>query len=146
MSSQHNFSGIWRNTYWFPSNTHEGEDTSEYIVNVHQHGDKLTVVSLPNAIEAHMTVNLTVDGKLATGTWIENTSPDGEFEAMTYSGALQLLVGDDGKHMDGQWVGVGREKLADGSYEPRIYNGRWQLLRIKDMAIPKADTDDEKED
>lgn len=143
MTSQHNFGGIWRSTYWYPSNTHEGEDTSEYVVTVHQHGDKLTIVSVPNAIDAHITINLTVDGKLATGTWTEHTSPDGEFEAMVYSGAVQLLIADDGKHMDGQWVGVGREKLSDGNYEPRIYNGRWQLLYIKDKAIPEDDDSDQ---
>lgn len=135
MSSHPNFSGIWRSTYWFPSNTHEGEDTSEYIVRVHQRGDKLTIVSIPNAIEAHITINITVDHKLATGTWVEHTAPHEEFEGMVYSGAMQLLIADDGNSMDGQWVGIGREKLGNGEYEPRIYNGRWQLVRIKEPAV-----------
>lgn len=127
--SAHQFSGIWRSRYWYPSNNHEGEDVSEYLVEVHQRGNKLTLQSLPNEIDAHLTVNLVVDGKLATGNWTENTAPGGEFQGMVYSGALQLLVGDDGHSLEGRWVGVGREKLPDGDFEPQIYSGRWQLVR-----------------
>jgi hypothetical protein len=139
VSAQQQFSGIWRSSYWYPSNTHDGEDTSEYIVTIHQRGNKLTIVSLPNVINAHITINMTVDGKLATGTWMESTSPELEFGGMVYSGALQLLIAEDGNHMDGQWVGVGREKLADGKYEPQIYHGKWQLVRMKQAAIPHDD-------
>lgn len=138
MADQHNFSGIWRSSYWYPSNNHDGEDVSEYLVVVHQRGHKLVFESLPNSIDAHITINMTVEGRLATGHWLENTSPHGEFEGMVYSGAMQLLVSRDGRQMDGQWVGVGREKLTDDSYEPHIYNGKWQLVRVKDTALPEA--------
>lgn len=135
---QHQFSGIWRSRYWYPSNNHEGEDVSECRVEVHRRGNRLTLQSLPESTEYvnySITINLVVDGKLATGNWTEHTSSQGQFEGMIYSGALQLLISDDDSRMEGKWVGVGREKLANGSYEPQIYNGRWLLEKLEDAAV-----------
>lgn len=123
--AQHDFSGIWRSTYWYPSNKHKGEDASEYYIEVHQRGNKLVLASLPQKNEAYMTVHLTVDDDLATGVWQETTSPHGEFKGAVYSGALQLLIAENGKSMTGRWVGVGQ----DGG-KRSIYDGRWELKRV----------------
>jgi hypothetical protein len=139
MADERDFTGIWHSTYWYPSNQRPGEqDTSEYTVNVHQDGNKLVMESLPDNIKAHMTINLTLDSILATGHWYENTSPHGEFEGMIYSGAMQLIISEDGAEMDGQWVGIGREKQDDGSYKPRIYNGKWLLKRANEQEAAAA--------
>jgi hypothetical protein len=123
------FSGMWRCAYWYPSNERPGEqDMTEYYVSAKQTGDKIVLESLPNRTD-HIVVNLTVDHHLATGNWVEDTKPEGEFEGIQYSGAVQLLVSDDKQRLDGAWVGVGREKLEDGSYEPRIYTGKWEITR-----------------
>jgi hypothetical protein len=135
MASKHDFSGMWRCTYWYPSNEKPGEETSEYYTVARQQGDKLTFESLPNRPN-YMVVNLTTEGSLATGNWVEDTDPNGEFEGMQYSGAVQLLISKDGQHMDGAWVGVGREKLDDGSYEPHIYTGKWQMHRAGSQPKP----------
>jgi hypothetical protein len=127
--TQQQFSGIWHSTYWFPSNNHDGEDTSEYDLEVFQRGNKLNAESLPSAIGDHMTLNLTLDSRLATGSWLENTSDTGEFAGMVYTGALQLIVSEDGNTLEGKWVGVGRERQEDGAYEPQIYSGRWMMVR-----------------
>lgn len=119
-----NYSGIWRSTYWYPSNDHEGEDISEYYMEAHQRGSKLVLESLPQKGDAYMVLYMTIDDDLATGVWEETTSVEGPFQGAMYSGALQLLIDDDGKVMNGQWVGVGEE---DGVR--KIYNGRWQLVR-----------------
>lgn len=129
MSTQFQFSGLWKCSFWYPSNHHDGDDVANYIVEIFQRENKLTMESQPRPTGAHMTVTLTVDGKLATGNWLEVTAEDGEFEGLVYSGALQLIVSDDGRRMEGKWVGVGREKRGDGSYEPRIYSGNWLLVR-----------------
>jgi hypothetical protein len=129
MTDMQDFSGMWRCTYWYPSNQHPGEqETSEYYCQARQSGDKLTLESLAERPD-HMVINLTLDHGLATGNWTENTNPEGEFEGLQYSGAVQLLAKDNGKLLDGLWVGVGREKLDDGTYEPRIYSGKWQMVR-----------------
>ncbi len=135
MAGRHQFSGIWRSCYWYPSNTHDGEDVSEYELMAHQRGHKLVLESLPNSIKSHITINLSVEGKLATGSWLESTSPSGEFQGMVYSGALQLLVTEDGRQMEGKWVGVGREKVAADTYIPRIYTGRWQMFRVDQNTV-----------
>lgn len=139
MAADLDLSGIWHSTYWYPSNQKPGvQETSEYTVTVHQSGNKLVMESLPNNIKAHMTINLTLDGSLATGNWYENTSPHGEFEGMVYSGAVQLIVGEDGSRMEGQWVGIGRDLQDDGSYKPQIYNGKWLLERAGEAETASA--------
>lgn len=120
------FSGTWHSTYWFPSNNHDGEETSEYDVDVYQQGNSLVLESQPNEMGAYILVRLTIDGNVATGTWHETTSPTGEFKGMIYSGALQLLINEDADAMIGKWVGIGRDhdkEVAD------IYSGRWELKR-----------------
>ena len=120
------YEGIWQCTYWFPSNNHDGEDPSEYEMQVKQTGNKLILESLPNESGAYMVVRLVLNGTLATGKWEETTSPTGEFQGMIYSGALQLIVNDEQNRMDGMWVGVGRSHELN---KPQIYSGRWELSR-----------------
>jgi hypothetical protein len=124
------FSGVWECRYWYPSNTHDGEDVSEYRVRMAQKGNRLTMTSLPTEDKSYMTVSLNVEEGLATGAWQESTAPLGEFQGIVYSGAMQLIISDDNSRMDGKWVGIGREELDDGSYEPRIYTGKWELVRV----------------
>ena len=114
--------GIWRCRYWFPSNTHPGEDISEYRVRIERTGDGFVLHSLPNEEGAYMQAHLTVESNLATGTWLEDTAPNGEFKGMVYSGVFQLIIDEDMKHMIGSWVGVGR-----GGGTPKIYDGRWEI-------------------
>lgn len=121
------FTGLWRCTYWFPSNIHDGEDASEYVVDIHQQDQQLVAESLPNKIEAYMLVRLSVDGDIVTGTWHETTSPHGEFKGMIYSGAMQLLLNSDRTRMEGKWVGVGRDH---GKNTADIYDGRWVFERL----------------
>ena len=130
MAHDTTYNGIWRSTYWYPSNDHDGEDTSEYYVEAHQKGSKLVLESLPQKGEAYIVMYLTIDGDLATGVWEETTAPDGPFQGAMYSGAMQLLIDDDGHAMRGQWVGVGEE---DGVRQ--IYNGRWELVRAGKDAV-----------
>jgi hypothetical protein len=123
------YSGEWECRYWYPSNDHDGEDVSEYVMNAHQKDRRLTMTSQPTKDGSYMTVRLSIEDGLATGAWQESTAPMGNFKGMVYSGAMQLIISDDDRSMDGKWVGIGREKLADDSFLPQIYTGRWQLVR-----------------
>jgi hypothetical protein len=126
MAQQDSFIGTWRIAYWYPSNKNVGEEeVSEYKAVLHQDGNKLILQSKPNENQDYMIVHLVVDNDLATGYWQENTSPTGEFEGAIYSGAVQLLVDDDKKRMEGKWVGVGQE---DG--KKQIYTGKWEITRL----------------
>lgn len=137
--TQHNLSGVWKCTFWFPSNDHDGEDSAEYVLEAYQRGSKLSMDSRPRPQGGHMTVNLNVEAKLATGSWIESTNPDSDFEGLIYTGAMQLIVKDDGTVMDGGWVGAGRERLDDGTFETRMYNGRWLMERLDESSDETAD-------
>lgn len=117
------FAGKWQCRYWYPSNTHAGEDVSEYEVTIHQKGNTLILESLPNKEASYMFARMVVDGDLVTGTWHESTSPTGEFEGSIYSGALQLLV-HEAEGMHGKWVGVGQEKGVR-----HIYAGNWEIVK-----------------
>jgi hypothetical protein len=127
------FSGIWYCGYTYPSNQHKGQDVSEYYGVLHQRGNKLVFQSLPNIEESTMQLTLTVDGDIASGYWEEGTSPKGEFAGALYSGVVQLLVGEDGKHIAGKWAGIGQEKG-----EHQIYTGEWTLRRAGAKELKQA--------
>lgn len=124
-----NNTNTWQSTHWYPSADDVKEEQCTHTVAAHRRGNKWVLESLPDDDKSHMVVNLTVDGNLATGSWSENTLGDSEYEGATYSGAMQLLISKDGNQMDGKWVGIGREPKADGTFEPKIYSGRWLLQR-----------------
>lgn len=127
------FSGKWECRHWYPSNNHDGDEVTKHIMNANQAGNRITMTSLQDEHGSYLTVRLNVEQGLATGAWQETTALEGEFKGMTYSGAMQLIISDDEQQMDGKWVGIGREKLDDGSYEPRIYTGKWELARADDI-------------
>lgn len=131
MAERNDFSGIWHCVYWFPSNNHPGDDTSEYYVDGHQDGDKLVLESLPQPSGAYILIRMTVEDNVAIGYWQEHTSSQGEFGGAIYSGAMQLLVHKDGQSMEGLWVGIGQDRAAN---KPRIYSGRWKLERASQPA------------
>lgn len=129
MANTHNFSGKWLSSQWHPNVEDDQELAYSHQMEAHQRGDKLVLESITDPLKSHMTVNLVIDHSIATGSWSVSTLADGEYEGMTYFGALQLIISEDGRRMGGQWVGVGRERLDDGSYEPHIYNGKWRIVR-----------------
>jgi len=122
-----NFAGTWHSTYWYPSNTHSGEDTSEYDVTVTQKGNQLVLQSKLTEDGAYILLRLSIDDHLATGTWHETTAPQGAFKGMIYSGALQLIISEDGDTMEGKWVGIGRDYKMN---RPDIYTGKWKLNKL----------------
>lgn len=130
--SSNDFSGKWECSHWYPSNNHDGDDVTKHIMNANQTGNRITMTSMQPKHGSYLTVRLNIEDGLATGAWQETTTQESEFHGITYSGAMQLIISDDGQHMDGKWVGIGREKLDDGSYEPRIYTGKWELVRASD--------------
>lgn len=123
MSEEDNFSGVWRSTYGFVSNSRGGiKCESEFFVTIHKKGEQLIVESLPNKEESYLLLRLTLDGRVATGTWSEQTSPTGYYEGATYYGALQLVLSEDGKQLAGKWLGFDRNL--------QVNSGPWEIVRI----------------
>ncbi len=122
------FPGTWRCRYWFP-NTKRGdvETVSEYTVQIDKHDDGYVIHSIRSDVpNAHLEARFTVDGSLITGTFMENTSPSGDWEGMTYKGAFQLIMNDDHTQMTGLWVAAGYN-----NGKPKTFTGRWELALIK---------------
>lgn len=124
-----NYSGVWLSRYEYYSSGRSDTFTSRHYVVLLQHGDRLTVRSLPGSSDSALTVDLTVDGSVITGTWIEQTSPDGYYRGARYHGAIQLLAEPTGRRLAGKWVGFGKEM--------DVNTGPWELV-FQDASTNKA--------
>lgn len=115
-----NYSGVWLSRYEYHSSGRDETFTGEHHVVVLQHGDRLTVRSLPGSAEGSLTMDLTVDGNVITGTWVETTDQTGYYRGARYHGAIQMLVEPTGRRMTGKWVGFGRDMSVN--------TGPWELV------------------
>lgn len=119
-----NHSGIWLSRYEFPSSGRNGTFTGLHHLVLAHHGARITARSLPAASSnpgSPLCLDLTVDGPVVTGTWVEQTAPDGYYRGARYHGALQLLVDPTGRRMAGRWVGFGKDcEVNTGPWELRL--------------------------
>jgi hypothetical protein len=101
--------GIWRSRYEYVSSS-RGDQTfaAEHYVMVIQHGERVQVRSLPGTAPGRVMMDLTVNGQVITGTWTEETNPDGYYRGAVYHGAIQLLLEPSGHRMAGKWAGFGK--------------------------------------
>ena len=130
-----NFSGIWLSRYEYYSSGRDQKLTGLHYVVVLQHDDRLTVRSLPQASknpDSPLTMDLTVDGNVVTGTWVERTAVESYYKGATYHGAIQMLVDPSGRRMVGKWVGFGSSM--------DINTGPWELV-FQDASTTKATMD-----
>ncbi|GHF92664.1 hypothetical protein GCM10018790_82020 [Kitasatospora xanthocidica] len=127
-----NHSGIWLSRYEFFSSGRDDTFTGLHHVVLTQHGNRISGHSLPDASSnpgSPLTFDLTVDRNVVTGTWGEQTAPDGYYQGARYHGALQLLIDPTGRRMAGKWVGFGKEF--------DVNTGLWDL-----RLLDKSTTDD----
>lgn len=119
-----NFSGVWLSKYEYFSSGRESSFVGMHYVVVLQHGNRLTVRSLPGASsnpDSPLTMDLTVDGGVVTGTWVEQTATDGYYRGARYHGAIQMLTEPTGRRMAGKWVGFGKDfDMNTGPWELRL--------------------------
>lgn len=115
-----NHSGVWLSRYEYFSSGRDGTFVGLHYVTVIQHGDRLTVRSLPGSSDSPLTMDLTVDGNVVTGTWVEQTSPESYYRGARYHGAIQMLAEPTGRRMVGKWVGFGKEM--------DVNTGPWELI------------------
>ncbi|WP_030988455.1 helix-turn-helix domain-containing protein [Streptomyces sp. NRRL S-1813] len=126
------FMGVWLSRYeFYSSSRHAAYEGRHYVVIV-QHGNRLTAQSLPGASsnpDSPLTLDLTVDRNVITGSWVEQTAADGYYNGARYHGAVQMLVEPTGRRMTGKWVGFGKEF--------DVNTGPWEL-RLVDRSTGKA--------
>lgn len=71
-AGQGNYTGVWLSRYEYYSSGREETFVDAHYVILVQHGDRLTVRSLPGGSinpDSQLTMDLTVDGSVITGTW-----------------------------------------------------------------------------
>ncbi len=126
------FTGVWLSRYEFYSSSREATYEGRHHVVIVQHGNRLTAQSLPGASsnpDSPLTLDLTVDRNIITGTWVEQTATDGYYNGARYHGALQMLVEPTDRRMAGKWVGFGKDF--------DVNTGPWEL-RLVDRSTGKA--------
>ena len=64
--------------------------------------------SLPGSADSSLTMDLTANGNVITGTWVEQTSSDGYYRGARYHGAIQLLAEPTVRRLAGKWLGFGK--------------------------------------
>ncbi len=119
---QVDYTGKWNLNYWYPCSIHKVEEVSEYVVNIYDKDGAIILESEEMPNKSYIFARLTIDGKLAIGTWQETTAPEGEFKGAIYSGAFAMLFNEDNTAAEGKVIG--------NSKEPTIFHGRWQMERI----------------
>jgi hypothetical protein len=130
-----NYSGVWLSRYEYHSSGRDGVFTGLHYVVILQHGDRLTVRSLPNGSSnpnSPLTMDLTLDGNVTTGTWVEQTDDEGYYRGARYHGAVQMLAEPTGRRISGKWVGFGKEM--------DLNTGPWELV-FQDASTNKATLD-----
>jgi len=127
-----NYSGVWLSRYEYYSSGRDRTFIGEHYVVVLQHGDRLTVRSLPGSSDSSLTMDLTIDGNVVTGTWVEQTAEDGYYRGARYHGAIQMLAEPTGRRMVGKWVGFGAQM--------DVNSGPWEMI-FQDISTNKATLD-----
>lgn len=115
------FSGTWHSVYHYTSVTEPGLLDSRHEVKFIQKGETLIVESLPNKEKSYLLMHLKFGDRIATGTWEETTSPTGTYKGITYRGAVQLRLTEDGNLLHGMYV------VADRRSD--IKSGYWEIKR-----------------
>ncbi|MGO4422314.1 XRE family transcriptional regulator, partial [Streptomyces sp. MCAF7] len=127
-----NYSGVWLSRYEFYSSGRDDSFEGRHYVVLVQHGNRLTGRSLNRASlnpDSPLSLDLTADRNVVTGTWTEQTARDGYYQGASYHGAVQLLVEPTGRRMAGKWVGFGKDF--------DVNTGPWEL-RLMDTSTSKA--------
>ena len=121
-SSTNTFAGVWLSSYSYHHIYKDVDLRSEHYVRIYQAGEHLIVEAIPGVNRSYVLLRLSLDGNLATGTWTEETDPQGDFKGTKYYGALQLLVSDDSRAMNGRWVAFNKTG--------KVQTGVWDLTYV----------------
>ncbi|MGF1429090.1 helix-turn-helix domain-containing protein [Kitasatospora sp. LaBMicrA B282] len=125
------YSGVWLSRYEFYSSSRGDTYVGLHHVLLTQRGNRIEGRSLgPNAAEdGRLTLDLTVDRSVVTGTWVEETEAEGYYRGARYHGAFQFLADPTGRRMAGKWVGFGKEL--------DVNSGPWELRLLSAAASPE---------
>lgn len=111
MTDEMDFSGVWRSTQTYTTVKRPGEVLTFSIdMKFYRTGNQIVAQSVPNEDNEYVVARFSINGRVLTGTWQHENPVTSENHANTnYDGAVQLVVSEDGKTIEGQYVGVNRE-------------------------------------
>jgi len=126
---RHDLTGVWLSRYRYLSSSREREFEGKHYVRILREGRFLVAESVPEVSESYLLMRLAVDDEVVTGSWHEETNPNGYYKGAMYHGAIQLLLNKGHDHMRGQWIGFGKDQ--------QINAGLWELTYIGD-SVPAS--------
>jgi hypothetical protein len=124
-------SGDW-NSYYRYSSSGRGDDFwGQHLLQATQTGSKLRLESEAGApSRIVMELELDAAGEAATGTWSEETDPEGYYKGKRFEGTIELKVADTGIRMNGVWHGAG----TDGEMNSDV----WDLAKVRESNMLAA--------
>lgn len=128
--SESSLSGIWHSRYIYYSSGQDKELEGEHYVVLRQRLNRLAGQSLPHTMDSRLKLDLSVNGSIATGTWIEQTSPSGYYKGAIYHGTMQLIINPMGRAMSGRWLGFGKNF--------KVNSGEWELTWVEGSTSQRA--------
>jgi len=119
-----NYSGVWLSRYEYFSSGRDASFIGMHYVVLLQHGNRLTANSITGASsnpDSPLSLDLTIEGNVVSGSWVEQTAKDGYYRGPRYHGVLQMLIEPTGTRMAGKWVGFGKDMdVNSGPWELRL--------------------------
>lgn len=121
-----NLIGIWRSEYTYHNSGRNQDVESIHYVRLYPKDGGLIMETIPEVNHSYMVARFSLDENIATCSWQQTTSPEGDYGGIIYHGAGQLIISDDGKQMSGKWVGFGRNM--------EVKTGPWKFAYLGDEA------------
>ncbi|MGH3352231.1 MAG: hypothetical protein ACRDPS_16295 [Nocardioides sp.] len=112
--------GLWQSRYSYFSDSRQTTLHSDHVVRLHHASGRLRGTAEPNdGNDSRLTLDMAVNGAIATGTWTERTAPEGYYRGAVYHGTIQLVVSPHARAMRGRWLGFGKDFVVN--------SGDWHL-------------------
>jgi len=126
MRQVYTFSGMWHSRYRAQMGSEQRLTVVEHDCIAYQQGEHLIIETLPGTGDSYLLARFTVDGRILTGTYHSQNTPETAAQEAAYYGAAQLILSEDGATITGKAVGFGRSMVVKVS--------DWQLTRVQNAA------------
>lgn len=121
-------SGDWNSYYRYPSTGRDDDFWGQHVLHATQTGSRLKLeTSVGSTSHVVMELELGTEGKTASGTWAEDTNPEGYYKGRKYYGTIEFKIAENGERMNGIWHGTDK----DGAIASDI----WELAKTKESVL-----------
>lgn len=108
------FEKEWRSRYTY------SRGDSVHVIRLQQSDDSIVANSLPNEEQSELSMELSLDENILSGTWRERTSPSGPYRGEIFHGVVQFAMDEERTKAEGKWLGFNRDRT-------KINLGNWIL-------------------